>query len=235
MFTASPWTWIRRATRVVAASGNGARASGAAVRPEKTTACFDERSSAASLESALLRDNALAKATSENRRAPNIHFSQGGYNRRRGSREGTVALRVPIRGGEVVLNSHAHVVGDIHHRRLSIEPGAYFEGRSVCSLATNVQKAPEKLTASPGSSFRLQRFQPLGSFRPLPALQDEVPAEPPIQSYVIRGQIVLALLFGGFGLWASCAPLTSAAIAPGVVKVDTRLRPISWLPRIPLA
>jgi cytoskeletal protein CcmA (bactofilin family) len=53
----------------------------------------------------------------------------------------------PIRGDEVVLKSHAHVVGDIHHQRLSIEPGAYFVGRSVCSLETSVQKAPEKLTA----------------------------------------------------------------------------------------
>jgi cytoskeletal protein CcmA (bactofilin family) len=49
----------------------------------------------------------------------------------------------PIRGSEVVLKSRAHVVGDIQHQRLSIEPGAYFEGRSICSP----QKAPEKLTA----------------------------------------------------------------------------------------
>ena len=52
----------------------------------------------------------------------------------------------PLRGGEVVLKSHAHVVGDIYHQRLSIEPGAHFEGQSVCSLQTNVQKSPEKLT-----------------------------------------------------------------------------------------
>ena len=53
----------------------------------------------------------------------------------------------PIRGSEVVLKSHAHVVGDIQHQRLSIEPGAYFEGRSVCAPQTNMQKAAEKLTA----------------------------------------------------------------------------------------
>ena len=53
----------------------------------------------------------------------------------------------PIRGSEVVLKSHAHVVGDIHHQRLSIEPGAYFEGRSVCLLQTDGQKASTKLTA----------------------------------------------------------------------------------------
>jgi len=52
-----------------------------------------------------------------------------------------------IRGGEVVLESRAHVVGDIQHKRLSVEPGAYFEGRSICSPKTNVQKAPENLTA----------------------------------------------------------------------------------------
>jgi cytoskeletal protein CcmA (bactofilin family) len=53
----------------------------------------------------------------------------------------------PIRGSEVVLKSHAYVVGDIQHQRLSIEPGAYFEGRSVRSPQTNLRKAPEKLTA----------------------------------------------------------------------------------------
>jgi cytoskeletal protein CcmA (bactofilin family) len=37
----------------------------------------------------------------------------------------------PIQGGEVILKSKAHVVGDIHHQSLSIESGAYFEGRSM--------------------------------------------------------------------------------------------------------
>jgi cytoskeletal protein CcmA (bactofilin family) len=34
-------------------------------------------------------------------------------------------------GGDVILKSRAHVIGDIHHRSLSIENGASFEGRSV--------------------------------------------------------------------------------------------------------
>lgn len=37
----------------------------------------------------------------------------------------------PIQGGEVVLKSQAHVVGDIHHQSLSIEKGAHFDGRAV--------------------------------------------------------------------------------------------------------
>jgi cytoskeletal protein CcmA (bactofilin family) len=37
----------------------------------------------------------------------------------------------PIQGGEVVLKSHAHVVGDIHHQSLTIEKGAYFDGRAA--------------------------------------------------------------------------------------------------------
>ena len=52
-----------------------------------------------------------------------------------------------IRGSEVVLKSRAHVVGDIQHHYLSVECGAYFDGRSICSPATNVRKPPEKLTA----------------------------------------------------------------------------------------
>jgi cytoskeletal protein CcmA (bactofilin family) len=37
----------------------------------------------------------------------------------------------PIRGGEVILKSRAHVVGDIEHKSLAIEKGAFFDGRSV--------------------------------------------------------------------------------------------------------
>jgi cytoskeletal protein CcmA (bactofilin family) len=37
----------------------------------------------------------------------------------------------PIQGGEIVLKSHAQVVGDIHHQSLAIESGAFFDGRSV--------------------------------------------------------------------------------------------------------
>jgi cytoskeletal protein CcmA (bactofilin family) len=46
----------------------------------------------------------------------------------------------PIRGGEVVLKSQAHVVGDIQHQSLAVEAGAYFDGRSVRSPATNVRR-----------------------------------------------------------------------------------------------
>ena len=37
----------------------------------------------------------------------------------------------PIQGGEVILKSQAHVVGDIHHQSLAIESGAFFDGHSV--------------------------------------------------------------------------------------------------------
>ena len=37
----------------------------------------------------------------------------------------------PIRGGDVILKSQARVAGDIHHRSLTIDKGALFDGRSV--------------------------------------------------------------------------------------------------------
>jgi len=49
----------------------------------------------------------------------------------------------PIQGSEVILKSQAHVVGDIHHRSLAVERGAYFDGRSV-QIRGNGQ-TPEKL------------------------------------------------------------------------------------------
>jgi cytoskeletal protein CcmA (bactofilin family) len=57
------------------------------------------------------------------------------------------SIEGPIRGSEVVLKSHAHVVGDIQCQHLSIERGAFFDGRSICSPQTNMRRAPEKLTA----------------------------------------------------------------------------------------
>jgi cytoskeletal protein CcmA (bactofilin family) len=43
----------------------------------------------------------------------------------------------PIQGGDVVLKSKAHVVGDIHHQSLTIEKGAYFDGRAAQAHAAN--------------------------------------------------------------------------------------------------
>lgn len=43
------------------------------------------------------------------------------------------------------------------------------------------------------------------------------------------GWIVIAVLFGGFGTWASVAPLSSAAIAPGTVVVDSNRKSVQHL------
>jgi cytoskeletal protein CcmA (bactofilin family) len=50
----------------------------------------------------------------------------------------------PIQGGDVILKSQAHVIGDIHHRSLTVESGAYFDGRSVQRKSG---QSPEKLEA----------------------------------------------------------------------------------------
>jgi len=56
-----------------------------------------------------------------------------------------------------------------------------------------------------------------------------IPVEPPIRLYIVKSKIVIAVLFGGFGLWAAFAPLSSAAIAPGVVKVDSYRKTVQHL------
>jgi cytoskeletal protein CcmA (bactofilin family) len=56
----------------------------------------------------------------------------------------------PIQGGDVVLKSKAHVVGDIRHKSLTIEKGAFFEGRTTQAQAANASQ-PEK------SKFRTLR------------------------------------------------------------------------------
>jgi multidrug efflux pump subunit AcrA (membrane-fusion protein) len=61
------------------------------------------------------------------------------------------------------------------------------------------------------------------------AVSPEVSTEPPIRPYIRQGMLVIGLMFGGFGLWAAMAPLTSAAVAPGVVKVDTYRKTVQHL------
>jgi cytoskeletal protein CcmA (bactofilin family) len=52
------------------------------------------------------------------------------------------SVKGPIQGGDVMLKSQAHVVGDIHHQSLAIESGAIFDGCSV-QVRKNGQ-APDK-------------------------------------------------------------------------------------------
>jgi cytoskeletal protein CcmA (bactofilin family) len=47
----------------------------------------------------------------------------------------------PIRGGDVVLKSRAVVVGDIQTESLTIENGAFFEGRSLRANDSNMPQA----------------------------------------------------------------------------------------------
>jgi cytoskeletal protein CcmA (bactofilin family) len=54
----------------------------------------------------------------------------------------------PIQGGDVVLKSQAHVVGDIDHKSLTIEKGAYFEGRAKQAHGANGRQ-PERSTKEP--------------------------------------------------------------------------------------
>jgi cytoskeletal protein CcmA (bactofilin family) len=74
----------------------------------------------------------------------------------------------PIQGGQVHLKSQAHVVGDIHHQSLAIEPGAYFDGRSVQVRGNG--RIPEKLQSKSTSqiankrerlSHRIERAEPV--------------------------------------------------------------------------
>jgi cytoskeletal protein CcmA (bactofilin family) len=55
----------------------------------------------------------------------------------------------PITGGEIILKSRAHVIGDIHHQSLSIENGAWFEGRSVYTGRVKGDVAPSGEGAQP--------------------------------------------------------------------------------------
>jgi cytoskeletal protein CcmA (bactofilin family) len=59
----------------------------------------------------------------------------------------------PIQGGDVVLKSEAHVVGDIHHQTLTIEKGAYFDGRAIQAHGANGRQ-PERVSKEPHREAR---------------------------------------------------------------------------------
>ena len=52
---------------------------------------------------------------------------------------------------------------------------------------------------------------------------------PRIGRSVLGGTAVVAAFFGGFGSWAALAPLESAALAPGMVMVDSNRKTIQHL------
>ncbi|MGY8997607.1 MAG: HlyD family type I secretion periplasmic adaptor subunit, partial [Alphaproteobacteria bacterium] len=69
------------------------------------------------------------------------------------------------------------------------------------------------------------------SMKMLPApepLQDHA-ASTDTRPWVIAGLVTIFLVFGVFGTWSAIAQLTSAAIAPGVVAVDSNWRTVQHL------
>lgn len=58
------------------------------------------------------------------------------------------------------------------------------------------------------------------------------PSAPPVadfREYARFGYVAIAVVFGGFGLWAGMAPLDSAAVAPGRVSVESDRKPVQHL------
>jgi HlyD family type I secretion membrane fusion protein len=57
----------------------------------------------------------------------------------------------------------------------------------------------------------------------------EAPYPTSCKRTLLFGWIVIGILFGGFGTWAGIAPLSSAAIAPGTVVVDSNRKSVQHL------
>lgn len=51
--------------------------------------------------------------------------------------------------------------------------------------------------------------------------QDVTTEGPPVRRPIVAGLAAVALGLGGFGSWAALAPLSSAAVAPGVIQVES--------------
>ena len=62
-----------------------------------------------------------------------------------------------------------------------------------------------------------------------PAVFPAVPDLPPVRRALLAGAALAVVGFGGFGAWASLAPLSSAAVAGGIVVADTNRKTIQHL------
>jgi HlyD family type I secretion membrane fusion protein len=62
-----------------------------------------------------------------------------------------------------------------------------------------------------------------------PSSTSTAPDYPPVRRTLLAGVALAVLGFGGFGTWASLAPLASAAIAPGIIVADTNRKTIQHL------
>ncbi len=58
---------------------------------------------------------------------------------------------------------------------------------------------------------------------------DAVPPKPMMDKIIKRGLTAAAILFGGFGGWAALAPINSAAVATGEIRVESHHRTVANL------
>ena len=56
-----------------------------------------------------------------------------------------------------------------------------------------------------------------------------VSRNPPTRGPVLAGLLIVLVFFIGFGGWAALAPLSSAAVAPGAVKVESNRKTVQHL------
>lgn len=81
---------------------------------------------------------------------------------------------------------------------------------------------PDLPVASPSSEPSMATLQPPPPLAP-------VSPSPPVSRFIVAGGLVIVLFFGGFGAWASLAPLASAAIAQGTVRAEGNRKTVQHL------
>src|SRR6266852_920206 len=62
-----------------------------------------------------------------------------------------------------------------------------------------------------------------------PHAEPEKRASDDANRYILAGLAIVAVFFGGFGTWAVTAPLNSAVVAQGVVKVEGNRKSVQHL------
>jgi HlyD family secretion protein len=96
------------------------------------------------------------------------------------------------------------------------------------STAVTPMPGPSPSAASGGALVPAGLSVP-GAYRPPQADLAPLSKAPSTRGAVWFGLLAIALFLGGFGAWSFLAPLSAAAIAPGVIKVEGNRRTVQHL------
>jgi membrane fusion protein, type I secretion system len=107
------------------------------------------------------------------------------------------------------------------------------DAESAAHAEEPATKNPDSVRLAPvsivGRSLTLKAAPPPPPTRPPVTIDAEKPPSDSMRLSALAGWLIILLFFGGFGYWATTAPLNGAVVANGVVKVEGNRKSVQHL------